>query len=62
MVMGKRDMLYYIVIALTSTREATVQATMGHQAHAAFLHTVEDAGTALAHPVSKRRRSQSRSR
>ena len=33
-----------------------------HQAHAAFLHTVEDAGTALAHPVSKRRRSQSRSR
>ena len=41
-------MLYSIVIVLTPTREATVRATVGHQAHAAFLRTVKDADAALA--------------
>lgn len=41
-------MLYSIVIVLTPTREATVRATVGHQAHAAFLRTVEEADAALA--------------
>ena len=45
---SNRSMLYSIVVILTPTREATVRATMGHQAHAAFLRTVEDADPALA--------------
>lgn len=40
--------LYSIVIKLTPTRETTVRATMGHQAHAAFLRTVREADPALA--------------
>jgi len=41
-------MLYSIVLKLAPTREATVRATMGHQAHAAFLRTVRDADPVLA--------------
>ena len=41
-------MLYDVVIVVTPTREATVRATEGHQAHTAFLRTVEDTGAALA--------------
>lgn len=37
MVTGNDNMLYSIVIVLTPTREATVRATMGDQAHGAFL-------------------------
>ena len=33
------NMLYSIVLTLTPTREVDVRATMGHQAHAAFLET-----------------------
>jgi CRISPR-associated endoribonuclease Cas6 len=40
--------LYSVVLVLTPTREATVRATMGDQAHAAFLRTVQDADPALA--------------
>jgi len=41
-------MLYSIVLTLTPTREVTVRATMGHQAHAAFLRTVRESDAALA--------------
>lgn len=41
-------MLYSIVLKLTPTREATVRATVGDQAHAAFLRTVRKSDTALA--------------
>jgi CRISPR-associated endoribonuclease Cas6 len=40
--------LHSIVLTLSPARPATVRATMGHQAHAAFLHTVRDADAALA--------------
>ena len=40
--------LYSIVLTLAPTREVTVGATVGHQAHAAFLKTVEEADAALA--------------
>lgn len=43
-----RDMLYSIVLKLVPTREATVRATMGNQAHAAFLRTVRESDPALA--------------
>jgi CRISPR-associated endoribonuclease Cas6 len=42
------EMLYSIVVTLTPTRETTVRATMGHQAHAAFLRTVRESDPALA--------------
>ncbi len=41
-------MLYSIVLTLVPTHETTVRATMGHQAHAAFLRTVRDSDPALA--------------
>lgn len=41
-------MIYSIVLKLTPTSEATVRATMGHQAHAAFLHTLQEADPELA--------------
>ena len=41
-------MLYSIVLKLVPTREATVRATVGHQAHAAFLRTVRESDPALA--------------
>jgi CRISPR-associated endoribonuclease Cas6 len=41
-------LLYSIVLKLTPTCEATVRATMGHQAHAAFLHTLQEADPELA--------------
>lgn len=40
--------LYSIVLTLAPTREVTVGATVGHQAHAAFLKTVEESDAALA--------------
>jgi CRISPR-associated endoribonuclease Cas6 len=42
------DMLYSIILKLTPTCEVTVGATMGHQAHAAFLRTVRESDPALA--------------
>jgi len=41
-------LLYSIVLKLTPTCEATVRATMGHQAHAAFLRTLQEADPELA--------------
>lgn len=40
--------IYSIVLKLTPTREARVRATMGDQAHAAFLRTVRESDPALA--------------
>ncbi|MEA3338512.1 MAG: CRISPR system precrRNA processing endoribonuclease RAMP protein Cas6 [Chloroflexota bacterium] len=40
--------LYSIVLKLVPTRETSVRATMGHQAHAAFLKTVRESDSALA--------------
>ncbi len=40
--------LYSVVLTLTPAHEARVRATMGAQAHAAFLHTVREADPALA--------------
>ncbi|HET89957.1 MAG TPA: CRISPR-associated endoribonuclease Cas6 [Chloroflexi bacterium] len=48
MSLQNQDLLYSIVLELTPTREATVRATMGHQAHAAFLRTVEESDPTLA--------------
>ena len=45
---ANEDALYSIVLRLTPTRRASVRATMGHQAHAAFLRTVEESDPALA--------------
>ena len=42
------ETLHSIVLTLTPTRETTVRATMGHQAHAAFLKTVRESDPALA--------------
>jgi CRISPR-associated endoribonuclease Cas6 len=42
------DMLYSIVLKLVPTCETTVRATMGHQAHAAFLRTMRESDPALA--------------
>jgi CRISPR-associated endoribonuclease Cas6 len=41
-------MLYSIVLTLAPTREVAIGATMGHQAHAAFLRTMREADPALA--------------
>ncbi len=48
MVVDDRISLYSIVLTLTPTRETTVRATMGHQAHAAFLRTMREADPMLA--------------
>ncbi|HDQ71094.1 MAG TPA: CRISPR-associated endoribonuclease Cas6 [Chloroflexi bacterium] len=45
---SQSDTLHSIILKLTPTREATVRATMGHQAHAAFLKTVRESDAALA--------------
>ena len=45
---ASEDMLYSLVLTLVPTGAATVRATMGHQAHAAFLRTVRQADAALA--------------
>jgi CRISPR-associated endoribonuclease Cas6 len=42
------DMLYSIILKLTPTCEVTIGATVGHQAHAAFLRTVRESDPALA--------------
>jgi CRISPR-associated endoribonuclease Cas6 len=42
------DLLYSIVLVLTPTRRTTVRATVGDQAHAAFLRTVQESDPALA--------------
>ncbi|HEY89358.1 MAG TPA: CRISPR-associated endoribonuclease Cas6 [Thermoflexia bacterium] len=41
-------MLYSLILTLVPTRETTIRATMGHQAHAAFLKTVREADPVLA--------------
>ncbi|MFZ5916082.1 MAG: CRISPR system precrRNA processing endoribonuclease RAMP protein Cas6 [Chloroflexota bacterium] len=40
--------IHSLAVRLTPTRPATVRATLGHQAHAAFLQTVREADPALA--------------
>ena len=45
---NNQNTLYSVVLLLVPTREATVGATVGHQAHAAFLKTVGEADPALA--------------
>jgi CRISPR-associated endoribonuclease Cas6 len=40
--------IYSLAVRLTPTRAATVRATLGHQAHAAFLRAVREADAALA--------------
>ena len=47
MAMQANHTLYSIVLILTPTREASVRATVGHQAHAAFLRTVRESDPAL---------------
>lgn len=42
------DTLHSIVVTLTPTRESSVRASMGYQAHAAFLKTVRESDHALA--------------
>lgn len=52
-------MIYSIAIQLSPTRPGSIRATMGHQAHAAFLQAVEEADPALAqvlhHPILQQR-------
>jgi CRISPR-associated endoribonuclease Cas6 len=43
-----QGMIYSLAVRLTPTRTATVRATLGHQAHAAFLRAVREADPALA--------------
>ena len=43
-----QGMIYSLAVRLTPTRTATVRATLGHQAHGAFLRTVREADPALA--------------
>jgi CRISPR-associated endoribonuclease Cas6 len=54
-----RGMMYSIAIQLSPTRPGTIRATVGHQAHAAFLRAVKEADPALAevlhHPVLNQR-------
>jgi CRISPR-associated endoribonuclease Cas6 len=48
MVVDNRGTLYSLVLTLAPVREATVSATAGHQVHAAFLKTMQEADAALA--------------
>ena len=48
MVADNQVALYSLVLTLAPTRTATVGATAGHQAHAAFLTMVQEADAALA--------------
>ncbi len=52
-------MIYSIAIQLSPTRPGTIRATVGHQAHAAFLRAVKEADPALAdvlhHPILNQR-------
>jgi len=41
-------MVYSIILKLVPTRAETIRATMGHQAHGAFLRTMREADRALA--------------
>jgi len=51
-------MLYSIVLKLTPTHKVMVRATMGHQAHAAFLRTMREADPALeSHRFTEKRGS-----
>lgn len=45
---SNQGMIYSLAVRLTPTQTATVRATLGHQAHAAFLRTVREADPALA--------------
>jgi CRISPR-associated endoribonuclease Cas6 len=57
--MNPEGMVYSIAIHLSPVRQDSIRATMGHQAHAAFLHAVQEADPALAevlhHPVLNQR-------
>jgi CRISPR-associated endoribonuclease Cas6 len=52
-------LIYSMAIQLSPTRAGTIRATMGHQAHAAFLRAVKEADAALAevlhHPILHQR-------
>lgn len=48
MINSSAGMFYSIVLVLSPVCEVTVRATMGHQAHAAFLHTLQQADPTLA--------------
>jgi len=45
---GTDELIYSIAIQLSPTRPGTIRATVGHQAHAAFLRAVRGADPALA--------------
>jgi CRISPR-associated endoribonuclease Cas6 len=53
------DTLHSIAIQLSPTRTGTIRATVGHQAHGAFLHAVREAdpalGEVLHHPILNQR-------
>ena len=59
LVLSKAEgMLYSIVLKLVPTCETTIRATMGHQAHAAFLRTMREADSALeSHRFTEKRGS-----
>ena len=46
--MRSNDLLYSLVVVLAPTCETTLGATVGHQAHAAFLSTIREENPALA--------------
>jgi CRISPR-associated endoribonuclease Cas6 len=46
--MASGDTLHSVVVILTPTRESTVRASMGYQAHGAFLKTLRESDEALA--------------
>ena len=48
MPMTNQSSLHSIVLTLAPTQAATIRATMGHQAHAAFLSTIEESDAALS--------------
>lgn len=52
-------LMYSMAIQLSPTRPGTIRATVGHQAHAAFLRAVQEADPALAevlhHPILNQR-------
>jgi CRISPR-associated endoribonuclease Cas6 len=55
----KQGMIHSIAMQLSPTRPGTIRATMGHQAHAAFLRAVKEADPTMAdilhHPIRKQR-------
>ena len=55
----KEGTIYSVAIQLSPARPGTIRATMGHQAHAAFLRVIEEAdpdlAEALHYPVQNQR-------